>query len=86
MSRNGLRFQTARQLEPVTHPKFRQDMGRAGRIGFQLLPQTADEYPKVLHLLGLRRSPDFAQQLAMRHHLAGMRHEMAEQLETTKSS
>jgi hypothetical protein len=50
------------------------------------LPQTADEYPKVLHLLGLRRSPDFAQQLAMRHHLAGMRHEMAEQLETTKSS
>ena len=50
-----------RQLQPVADPEFGQDMGRAGRIGFELLPQAADEDAQVLHLLCLRWTPDFTQ-------------------------
>src|SRR5204863_6557586 len=56
-------------------------MGRPRRIRFELQPQPPDEYPQILHLLGLRWPPDLAQQLAMRQHLAGMGHEMAEEFE-----
>ena len=68
-------------MQAVTHPELCQDVGRPGRIGFELLPQSADEHPEVLYLFGLCRTPDLAQQLAMRQHLAGMGHEMAEELE-----
>src|SRR5205085_12316185 len=56
-------------------------MGWAGRIGFELLPQPADEDAQILHLLRLRRPPNLTQQLAMGQHLASMRHQMAQQLE-----
>jgi hypothetical protein len=37
-----------RQLQAVAGPEFGQDMGRPGRVGFQLLSQTADEDAQVL--------------------------------------
>src|SRR4051794_31948958 len=56
-------------------------MGRAGRIGFELLPQPADEHAQILHLFRLRRTPDFAQQMSVGQYLAGMADEHAEEIE-----
>src|SRR3954454_16331731 len=56
-------------------------MGRAGRIGFELLPQPADEHAQVLHFFRLRRTPDFAQQISVSQYLAGMADEHAEEIE-----
>lgn len=47
------------QLQPVADPEFSQDMRRTGWIGFEFLPQAADEDAQVLHLLCLGRTPDF---------------------------
>jgi hypothetical protein len=58
---NGWQLRLGRQLQPITNAEFRQNMGRAGRVGFELLPQPADEDAQILDLVGLRRTPDFAQ-------------------------
>src|SRR5207249_3004323 len=70
-----------RQLQAIADAEFGEDMGRPGGVGFQLLPQPAYENTKILNLLGLRGSPDFAQQLAMSEHLAGMADEQPQELE-----
>jgi len=49
-----------RQLQAVADPELGQDVSRTGRIGFDLLPQPADEHPKILHFLGLCRAPHLA--------------------------
>ncbi len=56
-------------------------MCRPGRIGFEFLPQSANEDPQILDFIHMRRAPHLAQQLAMRHDLAGMRDEVAQQFE-----
>src|SRR6266478_5063233 len=66
-----------RQLQPVADPELGQYVGRPRRVGLQLLPQPANTDPEILDLLGLRRPPHLAQQLAVRQHLAGMSDEMA---------
>ena len=58
---NCRQFRLGRQLQAIADAEFRQDMGRAGRVGFELLPQPADEDAQILDLLGLRGTPDFAQ-------------------------
>src|SRR4051812_9222013 len=70
-----------RQLQAITNPKLGQNMLRARRVVLEFLAKTADEHPEVLNLLGMRRSPDLPQQIAMRQHLSGMGHEMPQQLE-----
>ena len=65
-------------LQAITDPKLGQNMLRARRVVFKLLAQTADEHPEVLNLLGVRRPPDLPQQMAMRLHLSGVGHEMAQ--------
>jgi hypothetical protein len=49
-----------RQLQAVADPELGQDVSRTGRIGFDLLPQPANEHPKILHFLGLCRAPHLA--------------------------
>src|SRR5436190_24364007 len=56
-------------------------MSRARRIGFELLPQSADEHPEILDLISLCRAPYLAQQMPMGQHLSGVGDEMAKQLE-----
>ena len=46
-----------RKLQAVADAELGQDVGWAGRVGFELLPQPADEDPQILHLFGLRRAP-----------------------------
>jgi hypothetical protein len=50
-----------RQLQAIADAEFGQDVGRSRRVGFELLPQPADEDAQILHFVGLRRSPDLAQ-------------------------
>src|SRR6266478_7869295 len=78
---NPRRALLRRQLQPVADPEFGQDVGRPRRVGLQLLPQPANKDPEILDLLGLRRPPYLAQQLAVRQHLTGVGDEMAQQLE-----
>src|SRR4051794_41681237 len=54
--RRGALFR--RQLQAITDPELGQDMGRAGRGGFELLPPAANEDTEALHIFGLTRSPD----------------------------
>src|SRR5260370_29802519 len=68
-----------RELEAVADAEFGQDVGRAGRVGFELLPQPADKDPQILHLFGLRRAPDLAQQMAVGQDFAGVHDEMAQE-------
>src|SRR5262249_13863179 len=65
-----------RQLQAVADTKLVQDVRRPGRVRFELVAQAADKAPKILHLIGLRRAPDLAQQMAMGQHLASMHDEM----------
>jgi hypothetical protein len=50
-----------RELQSVTDAEFGENVGRAGRVGFELLPQAADKDPEVMHLLGLCWPPELAQ-------------------------
>src|ERR1700760_3515626 len=70
-----------RELQAVADTELGEDMSRAGRVGFELLPQSTDKHPQILHLFGLRRAPDLAQKMAMGQHLAGVHNEMAQQVE-----
>jgi hypothetical protein len=54
-----------RQLKAVTDTQLGQNVGRPGRVGLELMAQSADEDSKILHLIGLRRAPDLAQQMAV---------------------
>jgi hypothetical protein len=65
-----------RQLKAIPDPKLGQEVGRAGRVGFELLPKTSYEDPKILDLIGVRRPPNLPQQVALRKHLTGMSDEM----------
>src|SRR5579863_345449 len=76
-----LRALLRRQLQAITDPQLGEDMSRPRRVRLELLPEPADENPQILHFVRLRRPPDFAQQVFVGQHLAGMRDKMAEQLE-----
>src|SRR2546423_5849424 len=67
-----------RQLQAVADPELGQDVGWAGRVGFELLPQAADKDSQILHLFGLRRAPDLAQQGAGGQDLARVHDEMTQ--------
>src|SRR5215472_17655373 len=69
-----------RQLQAVADPKLGQDVGRPSWVGFELVAQPADEDPEILHLFGLRRAPDLAQQVAMGQDLAGMHNQVTQQV------
>ena len=69
------------QLKAIADPELGQDMGRTGRIGFELLPKAPDEHAQVLHVIAVRGSPYLAEKVPVGQHLAGMGHEMAQQLE-----
>jgi len=66
-----------RQLQAITDPKLGQDVRRARRVRFELLPEAPDEHPEILHLIAVRRPPNLAQQMPVRKHLSGVRDEMA---------
>src|SRR5258708_40100229 len=54
-----------RELEAVADAEVGQDVGRAGRGGFELLPQPADKDPQILDLFGLRPAPALAPAMAV---------------------
>src|SRR5690348_14903847 len=66
-----------RELQAVADAELGQDMGRAGRVELELLPQPANEDPQILHLFALRRAPDLPEQMPVGQYLAGMHDEMA---------
>ena len=68
-------------MQAVADAELGQDVGRPGRVGFELVAQSTDEDPQILNLLGLRRTPPHAQQMAMGQDLAGMHYEMTHQVE-----
>src|SRR5437763_17203229 len=41
-----------RELQAVADAELGQDVGRAGRVGFELLPQPAAKDPQILHFFG----------------------------------
>src|SRR6185312_5616559 len=56
--------------QPVAHRRFRQQVPGLRRIELQLLPQMPHVNAQVVALFGMRRPPDFAQELAVRQHAA----------------
>src|SRR3979411_2033615 len=48
-------------------------------IVLQFLPQMTHVYAHVVAILRVRRAPDFAQDLTVREHLAGVRDQQAQQ-------
>lgn len=67
----GAGFQAC--LEPLADTRFGHEQARVVGIGFDLLPQLADENSQVLDILALIAGPDFLQQRVMRHHQPDMR-------------
>src|SRR5438552_3519842 len=65
-------------LQSIAHARLCQDMPRLLWIRFQLLPQLADEDPQRLHVRTVLTAPHLAQQVAMCQHLAGVNHELLE--------
>src|ERR1044072_2934935 len=68
-------------VEAVADPGFGEDVARAGRVGFDLLAQLADEDAQVFGLLDALAAPDRREQRAVRENLAGVVQEVDEQLE-----
>src|SRR5579862_7307070 len=69
------------QSQTIADTEFGEDVRWSRRVRFELLAQPADKHPQILHFVGLRRSPNLAQQMAVGQHLAGMDHQVAQQLE-----
>src|SRR5882757_6596171 len=59
--------------QPIPHSRFGQDMFRLRGVILELLPQMSHVNAHIVTVLGMRRSPHFAQYLPMREHLAGIR-------------
>src|SRR5882762_2159298 len=56
--------------QPIPDRRFGQDVLRLRRVVLELLPQVTHINAYVVTILGMRRSPHFAQNLPMREHLA----------------
>src|SRR5580693_1219996 len=65
--------------QPVPDRRFGQNMPGLRGIFLQLLPQVSHVYPHIVAVLGVRRPPDFAQDLTMREHLAGIGDQQGQQ-------
>src|SRR5271156_3713761 len=77
-----LLFVTAPALgdKSVNHPRLGLDV-LAARFALELLAQLTHEDPQVLGLMRGLRTPDYRQQRAMGHHLAGIASQVQQQIE-----
>src|SRR5690348_17850908 len=57
------------RLEPITDPRFGQDMFRMGGVGLDLLTNLIDEDAQVLGLIAVIGTPHGLQQFTVRHRL-----------------
>ena len=73
-----LSLQSFLNLQPVADAWLRQDMPRPLGVRFQLLAQLADEDSQRLHIRAVRAAPYLLQEMAVRQHLAGVDHELLE--------
>ena len=64
----------------VSNARFRAQMSGPGGIRFKFSPKLQHENPQIVNLLAVIRSPDFFQQLSMRHDLVCMANQNLEQL------
>src|SRR3954471_9893919 len=65
--------------KPVAYGWLGEDETGLGRIVFELLSEVGDVDAEVGGLFNCFGSPDFGQELTMREHFAGVRHQEAEQ-------
>ena len=62
----------ASRLEAVAHPRLGDQVPRTGRVGLELAAQPSKVLPQVVELVGVRRAPDFGQQLPLADQLPGV--------------
>ena len=67
-------------LQPVTHPRFVDDVAWVGRVVAKLLADLGDHVTGVVLVSDGVLAPNLAQQGGVRDRLAGMESEVSEQL------
>ena len=60
------------QLKTVADAGFRHDVARAGRIGFQFLPETSDIDPEVVVPLAVGGTPNLVHQMVVGQDAVGI--------------
>src|SRR5437762_8271091 len=58
--------------QPIANTSLRREQNRISWVRLQLFPQSRHINPQILGLSFVLRAPDFAKDLLMRQHLAGV--------------
>src|SRR5260370_40899007 len=66
-------------IKYITYAWFGDNVVWLRGIGFHFAPQLSDVHAQVIGLVAIFRPPDFAQENAMGHYFACIRHELVQQ-------
>src|SRR4029077_11907096 len=80
LSPSGWGLDAALRLEPVSNPRFVDDVSRVGRVVAQLLAYLRDDVARVVFVADRVVAPDLTQQSRVRYRLSRMEGEVAQQL------
>ncbi len=64
--------------KPVPYPRFGAQILRAGRIGFQFMPQRVDIIPQIMGLFFTGMAPNLFEQLLVGQDLATVTHQRSQ--------